>query len=145
MEIKNRKASHNYEFIETYNAGIVLHGNEVKSVRNGEASIGESYCVFENGELFIYNSYIAPYKYQNGFTKDTDPYRLRKLLLNRSELRKLFNAVKIKGMTIVPLRMHFVKGLLKVEIALCKGKHDYDKRESIKERENNRRLRDDFC
>ena len=141
---KNKKAYFDYEVLFTYMAGIALEGNEVKSIKNGDMSIGESFCKFNGNELFLYNSNVAVYK-QSSMFNTMDPLRARKLLLTKHELQNLKKNVEIKGNTIVPLEVFINdKGLVKVTIGLCKGKHNYDKRESIKqrdvERENNRKF-----
>ena len=132
INIENRKARFDYEFINTYTAGMVLQGCEVKSIRNGDVSMSDSYCVFENDELYLKNMHISPYK-DSGFAyTDYEPKRDRKLLLTRHELRKLHQSVKMNGLTIVPVRLYSTeKGLMKIVIALAKGKHSYDKSKSI--------------
>ncbi|MBO7210413.1 MAG: SsrA-binding protein SmpB [Methanobrevibacter sp.] len=139
ISIKNRKASHEYFFLDTYIAGIQLIGVEIKSVRNGEVNLSEAYCIFQNGELYLKNTHISPYE-NAGFVK-VDPLRDRKLLLNKNELRKLSEGISRKGLTIVPTKM-FVneRGLCKVEICLCQGKKNYDKRESLKEKDMKKRV-----
>ena len=134
ISIKNRKASHEYFFLDTYIAGIQLIGVEIKSVRNGEVNLSEAYCVFQNGELYLKNTHISPYE-NAGFVK-VDPLRDRKLLLNKNELRKLSEGMSRKGLTIVPTKMFINdRGLCKVEVCLCQGKKTYDKRESLKEKD----------
>lgn len=134
ISIKNRKASHEYFFLDTYIAGIQLIGVEIKSVRNGEVNLSEAYCVFQNGELYLKNTHIAPYE-NAGFVK-VDPLRDRKLLLNKNELRKLSEGMSRKGLTIVPTKMFINdRGLCKVEVCLCQGKKTYDKREALKEKD----------
>ena len=135
ITIKNRKANYDYLSIDTYIAGIQLVGSEIKSIRNGRANISEAYCVFQNGELYLKNAHISPYE-NAGFIK-VDPLRDRKLLLNKHELRKLSEGVSRKGLTIIPYKMFILnsKGLCKVEICLCRGKKDYDKREALKEKD----------
>lgn len=138
--IKNRKAFFDYEMIETYDAGIVLVGTEVKSLRVNGASISESFCYFNNGELFLKGSHIAKYKY-NGY-KNHEENADRKLLLTKSQLLKLKQSMQNKGLTIIPLKMYFnKKGICKVEIAVARGKKKYDKRETIKNRELDRQIR----
>jgi SsrA-binding protein len=135
INIENRKAKHDYEIIDTYDSGIVLTGSEVKSLRDGSGSIVESFCQFKGNELFLVNSYIPTKSTFSRFTAHQERGE-RKLLLNRSELTKLQKGVSQKGMTIVPLRMFSNdKGLVKVKIGLCRGKHNYDKREDIKRRD----------
>lgn len=139
VTIKNRKASYEYNFLDTYIAGIQLVGVEIKSIRNGRVNLSESYCVFRHGELFLMNTHISPYE-NAGYVK-VDPLRERKLLLNKNELRKLSDGVSRKGLTIVPTKMFINdRGLCKVEICLCQGKKNYDKRESLKEKDLKRRV-----
>lgn len=139
ISIKNRKASHEYFFLDTYIAGIQLIGVEIKSIRNGGVNLSEAYCVFQNGELYLKNTHISPYE-NAGFVK-VDPLRDRKLLLNKNELRKLSEGVSRKGLTIVPTKMFINdRGLCKVEVCLCQGKKTYDKRESLKEKDMKRRV-----
>ena len=139
ITIKNRKASYEYNFLDTYIAGIQLVGVEIKSIRNGRVNLSESYCVFQHGELFLMNTHISPYE-NAGYVK-VDPLRERKLLLNKNELRKLSDGVSRKGLTIVPTKMFINdRGLCKVEICLCQGKKNYDKRESLKEKDLKRRV-----
>ena len=139
VTIKNRKASHEYLFLDTYIAGIQLVGVEIKSIRNGEVNLSEAYCIFQNGELYLKNTHISPYE-NAGFVK-VDPLRDRKLLLNKNELRKLSAGISRKGLAIIPTKM-FVneRGLCKVEVCLCQGKKNYDKRESLKEKDLKRRV-----
>ena len=139
ITIKNRKASYEYNFLDTYIAGIQLVGVEIKSIRNGRVNLSESYCVFKHGELFLMNTHISPYE-NAGYVK-VDPLRERKLLLNKNELRKLSDGVSRKGLTIVPTKMFINdRGLCKVEVCLCQGKKNYDKRESLKEKDLKRRV-----
>ena len=139
ITIKNRKASFEYTFLDTYIAGIQLIGVEIKSIRNGEVNLSEAYCIFQNEELYLKNTYISPYE-NAGFVK-VDPLRDRKLLLNKNELRKLSDGISRKGLAIIPTKM-FVneRGLCKVEVCLCQGKKNYDKRESLKEKDLKRRV-----
>ena len=144
INIKNKIASFEYYLLEQYEAGIVLSGTEIKSVRESKVSLAEAYCVFVINELFIRNMHIAEYKF--GTDANHEPKQDRKLLLNRKELNKIFTKTKEKGLTIIPVRM-FVneKGLAKVVIAVAKGKKLYDKRESLKTKDMKRQLdrRDD--
>lgn len=134
IEIKNRRASFDYEFIETYTAGIVLTGTEIKSIREGKASLVESYCYFNGGEIYVKNMHIAEYWW--GSWGKHDPRRDRKLLLTHKELIKLQRAVKEKGLTIVAVKLFIAEnGYAKLLIALARGKKIYDKRESIKEKD----------
>ncbi len=143
VNIKNKKASFEYYFLEEYSAGMVLTGTEIKSVREGKVSMADAYCFFNKGELYVKNLNIS--KYENGTYYNHDPLRERKLLLTRRELRKLENKLTDKGLTIIPTRL-FINdsGLAKMDIALAKGKKLYDKRDSIKEkdmkREQDRRI-----
>ena len=134
VNIKNRKASFEYQFIDKYVAGIMLLGTEIKSIRNNQANISDAHCVFMEEELFVKNLHIA--EYSHGGKNNHEPKRARKLLLNRQELNKMIGKVKEKGMSIIPIRL-FVndKGKAKLEITLAKGKKIYDKRESIKEKD----------
>lgn len=137
---KNRKARFNYELVEDFTAGIVLTGCEIKSIRSGNVSIGESYCYVRDGEVFVKGMHVAVYdKSGDG---DADPARDRKLLLKRSEIRKLKKAVAEDGMTVVPTTL-FINGagMAKLSISLAKGKHSYDKRQAIKERDLDRQTR----
>ena len=139
INIKNRKASHEYEFIDKYVTGVVLKGTEIKSIRNSQVNMSDSHCVFIEEELWIKNLHIS--EYGNGGYTNHEPKRERKLLLNKQELEKIHGKVKTKGVTIIPLRL-FVneKGRAKIEIAVAKGKKLFDKRESLKEKDNKRDL-----
>lgn len=135
--IKNKKASFNYETIQTYTAGIVLTGTEIKSVRDGKANVTESYCYFNNNELWCKGMHISEYSF--GSYNNHIPDRERKLLLNRRELNKLQEKLKDKGLTIIVLSMYLNnRGLAKVDIALARGKKQYDKREDLKEKDAKR-------
>jgi SsrA-binding protein len=137
VNIKNKRASFDYEFVETFTAGIVLTGTEIKSIRLGKVSLVDTYCFFSRGELWVKNMHITEYFY--GSYNNHSVRRDRKLLLNRKELKKLEKATKETGFTIVPARMFInEKGLAKVVIALAKGKKQYDKRESLKEKDDKR-------
>ena len=137
VNIKNKKASFEYYFLEEYSAGMVLTGTEIKSVRESKVSMADAYCFFNKGELYVKNLNIS--KYENGTYYNHDPLRERKLLLSRRELRKLENKLTDKGLTIIPTRL-FINdaGLAKMDIALAKGKKLYDKRDSIKEKDMKR-------
>lgn len=136
--VTNRKARHDYHIGDRYEAGIALQGTEVKSLREGKASLQEAYCVIHHGEVILNNCHIAPYRNATHFNHDPD--RPKKLLLNRREITKLTKAVDQKGNTIIPLKIYFKKGLAKVEIGVATGKRQYDKRKDIAEREAKRRL-----
>lgn len=139
INIKNRRASFDYIVTESYTAGIVLTGTEIKSIRQSKASLVDTYCTFINDELWVKNMHVAEYFY--GSYNNHAARRDRKLLLERKELRKLKEAVKNPGFTIVPMRLYInEKGLAKLVIALARGKHEYDKRESIKERDDKREM-----
>ena len=137
VNIQNKKAKFDYEIIDTYTAGIVLTGTEIKSIRLGKAQIAESFCEFNNNELFAINTYIEEYAFGNQFNHKSRSER--KLLLNRRELKKLERDVDVKGLTIIPLKLFTnEKGIAKLEIGLCRGKKTYDKRESLKEQDTKR-------
>lgn len=137
IEVVNRKAKYEYEFITNYEAGIVLMGTEIKSIRQNNVNLKDAYCVFKKGELYIKSLFIGEYKFGNIFNHETR--RDRKLLLRRGELRKLEKRVKERGFTIVPYRLYISeRGFAKVEIALAQGKKIYDKRKSIKEKDQKR-------
>jgi SsrA-binding protein len=137
VNIKNKRASFDYEFIETFTAGIVLTGTEIKSIRIGKASLVDTYCFLSRGEVWVKNMHITEYFY--GSYNNHPVRRERKLLLNKKEIKKLERGTKETGFTIVPVRMFInEKGLAKVVIALAKGKKQYDKRESLKEKDDRR-------
>src|SRR5574344_742314 len=137
MEIKNKKAGFLYFFLQTYTAGIVLYGTEIKSIREGKCNLTDSYCAFTKGELWVLNLHISQYRFGSYYNHDVK--RERKLLLNKAELRKLEMKTKEKGLTIVPTRLYVdERGYAKLEIALCKGKHLFDKRQTIKENDTRR-------
>jgi SsrA-binding protein len=135
----NRKANFEYEILETFEAGIVLQGTEVKSIREGGVSLRESFCKVFGAEIFLWNAHIAPYSHRGSAAHE--PTRTRKLLLNRREINKLLGKTIEKGLTIVPLRMYFKKGRIKLAIGLARGKNVRDKRETIKRREADRETR----
>lgn len=139
VNIRNKRATFDYEILDTFTAGLVLTGTEVKSLRAGKAGLTDSFCIFDNKELWAKNVYIAEYFY--GTYNNHNAHRDRKLLLTRKEMRGLMNDTKEPGLTIVPLRLYFnEKGLAKMDIALCRGKKQYDKRDSIRDREDKRDL-----
>ena len=139
VNILNKRARFDYEILERYTAGIVLAGSEIKSIRLGKASIAESFCEFQNHELFAINTNIEDYAYSRSFSHT--PKSERKLLLNRKELKSLEKSVQNKGLAIIPLRLFTnEKGIAKLEIGLCRGKKNYDKRETMKERDTKRDL-----
>lgn len=139
ITIKNRKAYFDYSILDKYIAGIVLTGTEIKSIREGKASLVDAYCYIQNNEVWLKNSYIAEYK--NGSYLNHEVRRERKLLLRKDEIRKLSNKIKTPGLTIIPLSLYINdRGMCKVEIALCKGKKEYDKRNTLKEKDTKREI-----
>ena len=142
MVANNKKAYHDYFILDKIETGIALHGTEVKSLRMGKCSIKESFIRIENGEVFIYGMHISPYEKGNIFNKD--PLRVRKLLLHKSEINKLAGQIKMKGYTLMPLKVYFKGSLVKVEIALAKGKKLYDKRQDIAKKDMRREAERDF-
>ena len=138
----NKKAYHDYFIEETYEAGIALHGTEVKSLRMGKCSIKESFVRIENEEVYIYGMHISPYEKGNIFNRD--PLRVKKLLLHKSEIRKMKGKIAEKGYTLVPLKVYFNRILVKVEIGLAKGKKLYDKRQDIAKKDQRREAERDF-
>ena len=139
---QNKKAYHDFFVEETYEAGIELSGTEVKSLRRGNANLKDSFCRIEDGEIFAYGIHISPYEQGNIFNKD--PLRIRKLLLHRYEINKLIGQQKMKGYTLVPLKVYFKDSLVKVEIGLARGKKLYDKREDIAKKDVKREVERDF-
>ena len=133
IEIKNKKATYDYFIEEEIEAGIVLKGTEIKSIRNGLANIKDCYAIIRNNEVFLLNMYVGQYKEGNIFNHNET--RSRKLLLHKKEIKKLDDAIQLKGLTLVPLKLYFKNNRLKVELGVCRGKKNYDKRESIKERD----------
>lgn len=138
----NKKAYHDYFIDETFEAGIELFGTEVKSLRRGQCSIKESYIGIENGEIFIYHMHINPYEKGNIFNKD--PLRTRRLLMHKSEIRRLVGRIKEKGYTLMPLKVYFKGSLVKVEVGLARGKKLYDKRADIAKKDMNREAQREF-
>src|ERR1700732_1678085 len=136
---ENRKAFHDYHLLETFEAGLVLLGTEVKAIREGRVNLRDSFARLDNGEIYLYNVNISSYSHRG--SADHEPLRRRKLLLHRDEIRKLVGKTVVKGMTLVPVRMYFKKGLVKVAVSLAKGKKEYDKRETIKRRDADRETR----
>lgn len=138
----NKKAYHDYFVDEKYEAGLVLHGTEVKSLRMGKCSIKEAFIRIENGEVWVYGMHISPYEMGNIFNKD--PLRPKKLLMHRKEIDKLLGRIKEKGFTLVPLEVYFKEGRAKLELGLCRGKKLYDKRETIAKKDMHREAQRDF-
>ena len=136
MEIINRKAKFDYFIEEVYEAGIVLTGTEIKSIRDGNCNIKDCYGIVRNHEVYLLNMYIAPYKEGNIFNHEER--RSRKLLLHKKEIKKIEEALELKGLTLIPIKLYFKNNILKVALGICRGKKDYDKRESIKERDMKR-------
>jgi len=136
---ENRKAFHDYHILETFEAGVVLQGTEVKSIREGRVNLRDSYARVEAGEIFVYNIHISAYS-NRGYA-DHEPTRRRKLLLHRQEIRKLIGKTVEKGMTLVPLRLYFKGGKIKLAISLARGKQEHDKRAAIRKREVDRETR----
>ncbi len=138
MEILNRKARHDYFIEDEFECGIVLTGTEIKSIREGSCNIGDSYAIIRNGEIYILNMFIGIYKEGNIFNHEEK--RTRKLLMHKKEILKLNDKIKLEGFTLIPLKVYFNKNRAKVLIGLCKGKKNYDKRETIKERDIKRQI-----
>ncbi|MBD5530368.1 MAG: SsrA-binding protein SmpB [Lachnospiraceae bacterium] len=138
----NKKAYHDYFIEESYEAGIALHGTEVKSMRQGKCSVKESFIRIENGEVYVYGMHVSPYEKGNIFNKD--PLRVRKLLLHKYEINKLAGKVAEKGLTLVPLQVYFKEGKVKVEIGLARGKKLYDKRQDIAKKDQRREAEKEF-
>ncbi|RMF15730.1 MAG: SsrA-binding protein SmpB [Candidatus Dadabacteria bacterium] len=139
VQIQNRKARHLYQILDTFEAGIVLSGSEVKSLRAGRANLQDAYARIKDGEAWLINAHIAPYDQAGGYGHD-DPTRNRKLLLHRREIDRLYGEIKSGGLTLVPLRIYFKNGRAKVELALARGKKSHDKREDLKKRDQKREM-----
>ncbi len=133
MEIVNRKARHDYFIEEIYEAGIELTGTEIKSIRKGSCNIKDCYGIIKNNEVFLLNMYVDHYKEGNIFNHNET--RTRRLLLHKKEIKKLNDMITVKGLTLIPLKLYFKNNLLKVELGVCRGKKDYDKRQSLKEKD----------
>lgn len=142
MEILNRKARYDYEIEDTYEAGISLTGTEIKSIRLGKVNIKDSYAIIRNNEVYLLNTHISSYEKGNRFNHDED--RTRKLLLHKKEILKLRDKLEIEGYTLVPLKIYFVKNKAKVLLGVAKGKKNYNKKESIKERDIQREMEKNF-
>ena len=138
MEIINRVAKYNYQIFDTFEAGIVLTGTEIKSIRNGKANLKDTYATIKNGEAILLNMHISAYEEGNRFNHNET--RTRKLLLHKKEILKLNDKIRLDGYTLIPLKLYFKKNIAKIELGLAKGKKDYDKREAIKERDIKRDL-----
>lgn len=142
MEILNRRAKYDYEIIEKFEAGIVLTGTEIKSIRLGKVNLKDSYAIIKNEELYLLNTHISSYEKGNIFNHDEN--RTRKLLMHKNEIRKLNSKVTLENYTLIPLKLYFIKGKAKVLIGLCRGKKNYDKREAIKKRDTEREMRKNY-
>jgi SsrA-binding protein len=138
VAVSNRKARHEYEILDTREAGVVLQGTEVKSLRDGRANLQDAFARLDGGEVWLYNMHISPYEAGNRFNHD--PLRPRKLLLHKSEIRKLIGQVEQKGLTLIPLDLYFRRGMAKVTLALVRGKKLHDKREDLKKRDMQREM-----
>ncbi len=138
MEILNRKARHDYFIEDEFECGLVLTGTEIKSIRQGSCNIGDSYAIIRNNEIFVLNMFIGIYKEGNIFNHEET--RTRKLLMHKKEILKLNDKIRLEGYTLIPLKVYFVKNKAKLLLGLCKGKKNYDKRESIKERDIKRQI-----
>ena len=138
IAVRNRKARHEYHILETLEAGLVLRGTEVKSLRQGRANLQDAFARFDRGELWLHNVHISPYEQGSQFNHD--PVRPRKLLLHSNQIRKLFGQVEQKGLTLIPLDIHFTRGKAKVDLALVKGKQKQDKRQDLRQRDAQREM-----
>jgi SsrA-binding protein len=134
----NKQARFDYHLEDRYEAGLVLQGTEVKSLRDGRANLKDSYAVVDGGEVYLYNCHISPYP--NGGYANHEPQRVRKVLLHRKEIRRLVGKTRERGLTLIPLRLYFLRGKAKVELALARGKKQYDKREDMKQRDADREI-----
>ncbi|HEY9792236.1 MAG TPA: SsrA-binding protein SmpB [Candidatus Obscuribacterales bacterium] len=134
----NRRARHEYEIIEVFEAGMELQGTEVKSMRNGKANLQDAFARIEEGQLWLHNCHIAPYDFGNRFNHD--PVRKRRLLMHKREITRLHQQIKEKGLTLIPLKLYFKRNWVKVDLALVRGKHLYDKRDAITKRDSKRQL-----
>ena len=139
---QNKKARYNYHIVTAYEAGMVLRGSEVKSCRAGKANLQDGYGRIKGGEIFLVNAHISPYTFANQLNHD--PLRERKLLLHQSEIKKLYGKIKERGLTLIPLKMYFKNGKVKVEMAVAKGKKTHDKREAIKQKDFARETEKEF-
>lgn len=139
MEIQNRKAKHDYEVLETIEAGLVLKGTEIKSLRQGKANLKDSYALLKKGEIFILGMHISPYDHGNNFNHDET--RTRKCLLHKKEINKIADKINMDGYTLVPLKIYFVKNRAKVLLGIAKGRKNYDKRELLKKRDMEKEMR----
>ena len=133
---QNKKAQHDYFVLETYEAGIELFGTEVKSIRKGRVNLKDSWCSIDGGEIFVNGMHVSPYEQGNIFNRD--PMRVKRLLMHKREINRLLGVTKQQGLTLIPLSVYFLKGRAKIEVGLCKGKKNYDKRETMAKRDAQR-------
>ena len=139
---QNKKAQHDYFVLETYEAGIELFGTEVKSIRKGRVNLKDSWCSIDDGEIFVNGMHVSPYEQGNIFNRD--PMRVKRLLMHRREINRLFGVTKQQGLTLVPLSVYFLKGRAKLEVGLCKGKKNYDKRDVAAKKDAQREIERNF-
>ena len=139
IEIQNRKAKFDYEIIDTYETGIILTVTEIKSIRQGKANLKDSYCIIKNNEIYVLNMHISSYDHGNIFNHEET--RTRKLLMHKKEINKIKNNLELNGFTVIPLKLYFKGSLAKLLIGVAKGKHNYDKRETIKKHDQERELK----
>lgn len=142
MEILNRKARYDYEIMDTYEAGIALTGTEIKSIRNGNANLKDSYAIYKAGEIFLLGMHISPYKEGNIFNHEE--LRTRKLLLHKKEIYKIRDRIEREGFTLIPIKLYFVRNKVKILLGIARGKKTYDKREAIKKRDMEREVRKQY-
>ena len=139
---QNKKAQHDYFVLETYEAGIELFGTEVKSIRKGRVNLKDSWCSIDEGEIFVTGMHVSPYEQGNIFNRD--PMRVNRLLMHKREINRLFGVTKQQGLTLIPLSVYFLKGRAKIEVGLCKGKKNYDKRDVAAKKDAQREIERNF-
>lgn len=139
---QNKKAQHDYFVLETYEAGIELFGTEVKSIRKGRVNLKDSWCSIDEGEIFVNGMHVSPYEQGNIFNRD--PMRVKRLLMHKREINRLFGVTKQQGLTLIPLSVYFLKGRAKIEVGLCKGKKNYDKRDVAAKKDAQREIERNF-
>mgnify|MGYP003442590879 FL=1 len=139
---QNKKAQHDYFVLETYEAGIELFGTEVKSIRKGRVNLKDSWCSIDSGEIFVNGMHVSPYEQGNIFNRD--PMRVKRLLMHKREINRLFGVTKQQGLTLIPLSVYFLKGRAKIEVGLCKGKKNYDKRDVAAKKDAQREIERNF-
>ena len=142
MIAQNKKAQHDYFVLETYEAGVELFGTEVKSIRKGRVNLKDSWCSIDAGEIFVNGMHISPYEQGNIFNRD--PMRVKKLLMHKREINRIFGVTKQQGLTLIPLSVYFLKGRAKIEVGLCKGKKNYDKRDVAAKKDAQREIERNF-